>query len=121
MQSRGGKFTKDEREKMMISSESYESLHITINSFICTPRYLLSLGIESVDAKSSNQDKLEQFFGLLRMSMGASNNPNLPTVLQKCMSLSVQKTAALPSRKGNTMGKRQPLQICQDPLPSRKK
>ena len=56
-QNREGTYTKDERERMMITSESYESLHITIHGFCGAVEYMLGLGAPSIDAKSSTKTK----------------------------------------------------------------
>ncbi|XP_034246741.1 uncharacterized protein LOC117648354 [Thrips palmi] len=118
VENREGEFTAEDREKMTISSQSYESLHITIFGFCGAVKFLLDCGAPSIDAKKFNQDKLEQYFGILRMCGGASNNPTLQGVLQKSLALTVQKGAALPGKKGNTRGTRQ-LVIDEEPLPCR--
>lgn len=118
VENREGVFTEEEKERMTISSQSYESLHITIFGFCGAVKFLLDCGAPSIDAKKFNQDKLEQYFGILRMCGGASNNPSLQGVLQKSLALTVQKGAALPGKKGNTKGDRQ-LVLNEEPLPCR--
>lgn len=118
--SRAGDFSNEERERMMISSQSYESLHITIYGFCGAVKYLLQVGAPSVDAKKFNQDKLEQYFGILRMLFGANNNPTVQNAAQKTLALTVQRGAAIPAKKGNVSAQNYSLEINQEPLPCRK-
>ena len=117
IQTREGNYSKEDRERMFIRMQSYESIHITVNGFMGAVMFLLEIGAKSVDAKKFNQDKLEQYFGLLRMSGGGSNNPSVKSVINKSLSLTVQKGAAMPSAKGNTGGERKTLTVNQEPLP----
>ncbi|KAK3926610.1 Transposable element P transposase [Frankliniella fusca] len=116
---REGKLSLEERRRMQISQESYESLHITIPGFCGAVQYLLqNTGIKSAKAKDFNQDKLEQEFGLFRMSFGSNNHPTLQNLIQKTLSHHVQRSAALPVQ-GNIKGSRKTLLVDESPLPKR--
>jgi hypothetical protein len=116
---RPGRFEKEERDKMFISHESYESLQVTIPGFIGAVKFMLSIGAPYVDGRKFNQDKLEQYFGLLRMSGGGSDNPSVLQVIQKSQSLHVQGKAAKPSQHGNTQVSSAEWLPDQRPIPKR--
>ncbi|KAK3910267.1 Transposable element P transposase [Frankliniella fusca] len=117
--SREGNMSLEQRRRMQISKESYDSLHITISGFCGAVRYLLkNTGIKSIKAKDLNQDKLEQEFGLFRMSFGSNNHPTLQNLIQKVLSNYVQRSAALPV-DGNIKGKRKILSVDESLLPRR--
>ncbi|KAK3932751.1 Transposable element P transposase [Frankliniella fusca] len=111
--------SKEAKERRTISDQSYQSLHITIYGFCGAVQYLLCKGAPSVDAKTFNQDKLEQYFGLMKMAGGASNNPTKHAVIQKTIAYTAQKACALPKKKGNTMAERKHLIVDQEALPVR--
>ncbi|KAK3921575.1 Transposable element P transposase, partial [Frankliniella fusca] len=118
---RDGKLSLEEKKRMQISPESYESLHITIHGFCAAVQFLLkNTGIKSIQSKDFNQDKLEQEFGLFRMSFGANNHPTLQNLIQKTLTHHVQRSAALPV-KGNIKGTRKTLVVDESPLPKRRK
>ncbi|KAK3910767.1 Transposable element P transposase [Frankliniella fusca] len=99
---RPGKYTKDRREKMFISMLTFESLHTTTLSFIAIVKFLLEAGVSHVDARKLNQDKLEQFFGKLRMSFGGNRNPTASEAIQKIFIIDQLDDAARPPTKGST-------------------
>ena len=105
---------------MFISAQSYEALKITIHGFSGAVKFLLNKNIGSIKAKKFNQDKLEQYFGLLRMAGGARTNPTAMEVVEKTISLHVQGKAAQPSSKGNTT-RTSKVQVDESPLDCRKK
>ena len=117
VKARPGHFKNETRERMMISQQSLESLRINVYSLQDVVAFMLGKGATSVDSRKFSQDKLEQYFGLLRMSGGSSSNPDLKTVLQKGVSLHAQGSAAVAKRKGNTQAERGSIQVDQSPLP----
>ncbi|KAK3933217.1 Transposable element P transposase [Frankliniella fusca] len=117
---REGNFTNEDRERMMISNLSFESLQVTIYGFCAAVQFLLRNGFASVDAKDFNQDKLEQYFGIVRMSGGARNNPTLYRLANTVQALTAQQEIAIPPKKGNTRANSVTLQVNQEPLPCRK-
>ena len=116
---RPGNFSKDTREKMFISLQTYESLQITTRAFIAAVKTMLNLGAPSVNGRKFNQDKIEQFFGLLRMAFGGNRNPSVAEVVQKTMTLHIQGEAAKPNVKGNTQVVRREWIPDETPLPKR--
>lgn len=99
---REGQFSKDKREKMFISMLTYESIHTTSLSFMGVVKFLLEEGAPHIDARKLNQDKLEQYFGRLRMSLGGNRNPSELEALNKTMTMYQGGQAARPVTKGNT-------------------
>lgn len=99
---RQGTFSKDLREKMFISTQSYESLKITIYGFTFATKYMLRIGAPYVIARKFNQDSLEQYFGMLRMAFGCNKHPTASQVIQKTLTIHQQKEVALSSKTGNT-------------------
>ena len=119
--SRPGKYSKDAREKMFISMQTYESIQVTTRAFVAAVKFMLEIGAPSIDAKKFNQDKIEQFFGLLRMAFGGSRNPTAADVIQKVLTLRVQGAAAKPPSKGNTGDTSKEWIPDESPLPKRAK
>ncbi|KAK3925996.1 Transposable element P transposase [Frankliniella fusca] len=103
IQNRKGKFKKEERERMFISQQSYEALQITVHGFVRAIRFLLDKGATTIDGRKYNQDKLEQYFGIVRMARGASDNPSMPELEQNVLSTYIQGNQARPPKRGNTI------------------
>ncbi|KAJ1519039.1 hypothetical protein ONE63_011282 [Megalurothrips usitatus] len=94
---------KEAKEKMFISQQSYESLKMAVYGFEGAVKYLIEeKHAPSINGRKFNQDKLEQYFGVIRMSGGGSDNPTLQRLLQKNVSLHIQGQAARPTKRGNT-------------------
>ena len=63
---------------MQLSHQTLKGLEITAKSVAVCVRYIyMSVGAQFVVTRSFNHDKLEQYFGLLRMRGGAMDNPNV--------------------------------------------
>ncbi|KAK3909789.1 Transposable element P transposase [Frankliniella fusca] len=90
VQEREGRFTKEQRGKMMISHQSIEGMKISILSFGSLCRFLLNKGAPSVSSRQFNQDPLEQWFSDFRRAGGSSNNLTLKQVLHSRFSLQAQ-------------------------------
>ena len=73
---REGEFTQVDRNKMMLSKQTLDGLEISTRSIVSCVKHMLDIGAEYILTRKFNQDKLEQFFGLLRMKGGANDNPN---------------------------------------------
>ncbi|KAK3924128.1 DNA transposase [Frankliniella fusca] len=100
---RKGNYTSDAREKMCVSHQAFESLHITTYGFISAVQFMLSeVNCPAIDAKKFNQDKLEQYFGILRMSGGGSRSLSVDEVRRKAVKLQLIGNATKPPSKGNT-------------------
>ncbi|KAK3908148.1 Transposable element P transposase, partial [Frankliniella fusca] len=103
IEQRKGKFSADAREKMCVSHQAYESMHITSYGFIGAVTFMLrEAHAPSVDAKRFNQDKLEQYFGNMRMSGGGSRNPNSQEFRNRANLVRIADNAARPITTGNT-------------------
>ncbi len=87
---------------MFISQQSYNSTQITVFGFVRAIRFLLDIGATSIDGRKYNQDKLEQYFGIVRMARGASDNPSMPELEQNVLSTYIQGNQARPPKRGNT-------------------
>ncbi|KAK3912214.1 Transposable element P transposase [Frankliniella fusca] len=120
---RAGKFSKQERSRMIISHQTLEGFKITIASFVQVVRFLLSRGSQHVSARKFNQDPLEQYFSTQRRARGSDDNPTLKQVLHTRLSLQAQGQGIYSSgRKGNTEVLKRPQDNIDDsPLPVRKK
>ncbi|KAE8738387.1 hypothetical protein FOCC_FOCC016133 [Frankliniella occidentalis] len=119
---REGDYTKEDRNRMFISRETFESLYITIHGFCgAVKQCLQELNMKSVNARNFNQDKLEQEFGLFRMAEGAQNNPTLHRVIQKTLPRYVSKAASLPPKRGNTEALKITLTVDEEPLMRKKR
>ncbi|KAK3916488.1 Transposable element P transposase, partial [Frankliniella fusca] len=100
---RPGKFSKQKRERMFISFQSFESLKISVYGFCGAIHYMLKeKKAPFITGRKFNQDKLEQYFGVMRMSEGGNHNPNLQRVKQGIIDRHNISSAAIPARKGNT-------------------
>ena len=70
-------FTKDARQKMFISSQTYEELKITVNSIIEATQFLLQHQVKYVMTERFCQDPLENYFGR-QISLGSrKDNPSM--------------------------------------------
>lgn len=118
---RPGNFTKEQRRRMLLSSQTVEGIKITVQSFIRVTRFLLKSGVQYVEGREFNQDRLEQYFGKLREKGGSNDNPDLAQALDMRQSLHVQQGASIPKLKGNTEVLRSAIEVDDTPLPARKK
>ena len=66
VEQRQGNFTKDARQKMFISSQTYEGLKITVNSIIEVTQFLLQHQVKYVLTERFYQDPLENYFSRQR-------------------------------------------------------
>ena len=79
IESRPGMFTANDKAKMFISWQTFETLQMTIYSCIGLIKYLLNHEVKYVLSERFCQDPLENYFGRQR-SMGARrDNPNIRT------------------------------------------
>ena len=118
--SRKGRYSKEARDAMFISTQSYEALQITIYGFTGAVKHLLKENVGPIKGRSFNQDKLEQYFGLMRMAGGANTNPSASEFCFKSLNLHSQATAAQPPSKGNTTVCKKTIVVDQTPLKKRK-
>ena len=72
VEQRQGSFTKDARQKMFISSQTYEGFKITVNSITEATQFLLQHQV-----KRFCQDPLENYFGRQRSLGLRKDNPSM--------------------------------------------
>ena len=77
VEQRQGNFTKDARQKMFISSQTYEGLKITVNSIVEATQFLLQLQVKYVLTERFCQDPLENYFGSQRSLGSRKDNPSM--------------------------------------------
>ena len=74
---RQGNFTRNAKQRMFISHQTYEGLQITVFSTIEATKYLLQHGCSYVLTEKFNQDSLEEHFGNIRSVNRRNDNPSL--------------------------------------------
>ena len=102
-QERPGDFSQKDRNKMFISWQTYQGLHITTNSIVEATKFLLREGCEYILTERFCQDPLEQYFGNQRKLGRRSENPDLYQVGYFDNTIRVQKSISCTS--GNTSGR----------------
>lgn len=118
---RAGKYTKEQRQRMIISYQSLEGMKISINAFKDIVKFALDKGAPSVSSRRFNQDPLEQRFSDYRRARGADNNPTVKQVLHTEISLSAQGQMTSTSKRGNTEARKREMEVDNSPLPTKKK
>ena len=104
--SRDGSFTKENRNMMFLSSQTYEGFVITANAMIEVTQFLLSEGFEFVLTERFCQDLLEEYFGFQRSRGRRSDNPTVHDFGYNDLTIAAQRSAA-PIVKGNVSGRHQ--------------
>lgn len=123
--SRDGKFTKENRNMMFLSSQTYEGFVITANAMIEATKFLLSEEFEFVLTERFCQDLLEEYFGFQRSRGRHSDNPTVHDFGYNDLTIAAQRGAA-PIVKGNVAGRHQGdrkskwFSVSDEPLPKRK-
>ena len=77
VENRVGDYSRRDISKMQLSYQTLQGFIISSKSIVACVRYLLDSGADFVLTRAFNQDKIEQYFGLLRMKGGANDNPNV--------------------------------------------
>ncbi|KAK3917351.1 Transposable element P transposase [Frankliniella fusca] len=113
--------TKKIREKMCISHQTMEGIEITVNSIIGVVKFMHSIGAKYLNARTLNQDPLEQYFGKQRASHGGKHNPNVPEFLNADASIGIHRDMNVGKRTGNTESDVCVMELLSEPLPKRKR
>ena len=100
---REGDYTANERQKMFMSSQTYEGLTIAVNSHVDAIKFLLSEGFKYVLTKRFMQDVLEDYFGHQREKGRRSDNPTAEQFGCNDLTIAAQRDIA-PVRRGNVGG-----------------
>ena len=77
IEERPGAYTKSEKQKMFISSQTYEGLKITVHSVIELVTFLIMHKVSYLLTERFCQDPLENYFGKQRSSGARKDNPSL--------------------------------------------
>ena len=76
MKERPGAYTKSEKQKMFVSSQTYEGLKITVHSVIELVMFLIIHKVSYVLTERFCQGPLEKYFGKQRSSGARKDNPS---------------------------------------------
>lgn len=115
------KFTREEKQKMFISEATFEGVEITVGGIIGAIIFLLSKGMKYVNARTFDQDCLEQYFGKVRAGLGGGTNPNVKRALELQNKLSIAgETGSRKGFSGNTQTVNKSFAITDEPLEKRK-
>ena len=114
---RSGNFSKRDREKMFISTQTYEGIHVTTLSMIELIR------VNFILTEKFNQDFLEQNFGTHRSLGGRSDNPTLEKFGYDENTIRMQRSVVpvTGNTKGGFKGKRRPSWSVVDETPLKKR
>ena len=99
---REGNFTRNARDRMFISRQTYEGLQITVNSVVEATRFLLKEGMPFVLTERYNQDVLEEYFGRHRSLGRRNDNPTVHQFGYQSNTIRMQRSIAPVT--GNTCG-----------------
>ncbi len=101
---REGNYTPDERQRMFLSSQTYEGLKITVNSHIKIIKFLLAERFKYVLTERFMQDVLEDCFGHQREKGRRSDNPTAQQFGYNDLTIASQQDIA-PVIRGNVGGR----------------
>ena len=119
IEERHGNFTKNAKNNMFISHQTYEGLKITVNSIIESVKFLLQNDVKFVLTERFCQDPLENYFGHQR-SLGRKTNPSVFDIGYNDNAIRNQKI--FKPIAGNVAGADQAMiDFTNEPLPCRKK
>ncbi len=120
---REGNYTPDERQRMFLSSQTYEGLKITVNSHIEVIKFLLAEGFKYVLTERFMQDVLEDYFGHQREKGRRSDNPTAQQFGYNDLTIASQRDIA-PVIRGNVGGRYEKTKwynVSEEPVQKRKR
>ena len=120
IEERPGAYGKSEKQKMFISSQTYESLKITAHSVIELVKFLIMHKVSYVLTKVFCQDPLENYFGKQRSSGALKDNSSLYDFGYNDNTIRNQKVFK-PIATGNVRDEHINFEIDTQPVPCRKK
>lgn len=98
-------FSKEEKKRMLLSSETRLGLRMTTHSFIELVEYVFTLPDVSVFlSQRITQDPLENFFGCQRQRGGTHDNPSVQEFQKNMQALRVVNSFVKGPVKGNCRG-----------------
>lgn len=127
---RQGEYSKSQRKRMLLSTETRLGLRMTARSFVGLVRLLFSLPeVKGKDLAflSANlcQDPLENFFGCQRQRGGTSDNPNVKQFYENSQALRIVNSFCRGPIRGNCRGmhSKEPVndEASCTPLPKRRR
>ena len=101
---REGDFTKSAKAAMQLSYQTLDGLEISARSIVACVKFMLNIGADFVLTRCFNQDKIEQFFGMLRMKGGANDNPTVNLANHMINQLRFVRTQQFENVRGNIHG-----------------
>ena len=119
---REGNYTPDDRNRMFLSSQTYEGLKITVNSHVEIIKFLLAEGLKYVLTERLMQDVIEDYFGHQREKGRRSDNPTAQQFGYNDLTIASQRDIA-PVARGNVGGRYEKtkwLNVSEEPVPKRK-
>ena len=120
IEERPGAYTKSEKQKMFISSQTYEGVKITVHSVIELVKFLIMHKVSYVLTERFCQDPLENYFGKQRSSGARKDNPSIYNFGYNDDTVRNQKVFK-PIATGNVGDEHINLEIDTGPVPCRKK
>ena len=119
VEQRQGNFTKDARQNMFLSSQTYEGLKITVNSIIEVTQFLLQHQVKYVLTERFCQDPLENYFSRPRPLWSRKDNASMTDIGYNDNAIRNQKIFH-PIPHGNVVHCGM-VALTDEPLPCRKK
>lgn len=120
IQSRPGNYDKTARNKMFISSQTYEGIKITVHSLVGCVEFLLDNHICSyVLSERFCQDPLENYFGRQRSMLSRKDNPAIRDVAQN--DSSIRNSKVFNPISGSNVSNTASVEISNEPIHARKK
>ena len=101
VEARPGNFSKEDRNRMMLSHQTQKGLYISVKSITSCVHLLLAEGAPFILTHKFNQDPLEQHFGHYRHKGGHNDNPTVYDVRHQINSMRVIGSQALAVARGN--------------------
>ena len=120
VENRVGDFRKKDQAQMQLSYQTLQGFIITTKSVVACIKFMLNIGADFVLTRAFNQDKIEQYFGLLRMKGGANDNPNVHVAGHLINRMRLIRTNQFQNVRGNAQAGIHRV-IDNDPLPRRGK
>ena len=120
IEERPGAYTKSEKQKMFLSSQTYEGVKITVHSVIELVKFLIIHKVSYVLTERFCQDPLENYFGKQRSSGARKDNPSLYDFGYNDNTIRNQKVFK-PIATGNVRDEHISFEINTEPVPCRKK
>ena len=116
-------YTATQREKMLLSRQTYEGFKITVHSHIEAIKFLLSEGFSYVLSERFMQDVVEDYFDHQRTVRGWSDNPSAQQFGYNDLTIATQRNIAplVSGNVGGRYGKKKWFDVSEEPVKKRVK